>query len=169
MAKILIVEDNQGTNKAICEYMKEAGHTLFSAFTGSEALKIFREKELDIVVLHEIRKISNIPVIMLTALDDEYTQSNSFDEMADDYITKPFSMLILGKRITALLRRSQNKPAVNTVKLGDITVDFSGYTANDENGKIDITPKELEILKVLIDNKGLVLSRNQILDEVWGV
>ena len=181
MEKILIVEDNQGTNKAICEYMKEAGHTLFSAFTGSEALKIFREKELDIivldimlpemsgiVVLHEIRKISNIPVIMLTALDDEYTQSNSFDEMADDYITKPFSMLILGKRITALLRRSQNKPAVNTVKLGDITVDFSGYTASDENGKLDITPKELEILKVLIDNKGLVLSRNQILDEVWG-
>ena len=105
-----------------------------------------------IVVLHEIRKISNIPVIMLTALDDEYTQSNSFDEMADDYITKPFSMLILGKRITALLRRSQNKPAVNTVKLGDITVDFSGYTASNENGKIDITPKELEILKVLIDN-----------------
>ena len=181
MAKILIVEDNQGTNKAICEYMKEAGHTLFSAFTGSEALKIFREKELDIivldimlpemsgiVVLHEIRKISNIPVIMLTALDDEYTPSDSLYEMADDYITKPFSMLILGKRITALLRRSQNKPAVNTVKLGDITVDFSGYTASDENGKIDITPKELEILKVLIDNKGLVLSRNQILDEVWG-
>lgn len=172
MAKILIVEDNQGTNKAICEYMKEAGHTLFSAFTGSEALKIFREKELDIivldimlpemsgiVVLHEIRKISNIPVIMLTALDDEYTQSNSFDEMADDYITKPFSMLILGKRITALLRRSQNKPAVNTVKLGDITVDFSGYTASDENGKIDITPKELEILKVLIDN--ILPSRKQ--------
>lgn len=96
MAKILIVEDNQGTNKAICEYMKEAGHTLFSAFTGSEALKIFRGEELDIivldimlpemsgiVVLHEIRKVSNIPVIMLTALDDEYTQSNSFDEMAD--------------------------------------------------------------------------------------
>ena len=139
MAKILIVEDNQGTNKAICEYMKEAGHTLFSAFTGSEALRIFREKELDIivldimlpemsgiVVLHEIRKISNIPVIMLTALDDEYTQSNSFDEMADDYITKPFSMLILGKRITALLRRSQNKPTVNMVKLGDII-----YICND--------------------------------------
>ena len=139
MAKILIVEDNLGTNKAICEYMKEAGHTLFSTFTGSEALKIFREKELDIIVLdimlpemsgiivlHEIRKISNIPVIMLTALDDEYTQSNSFDEMADDYITKPFSMLILGKRITALLRRSQNKPTVNMVKLGDII-----YICND--------------------------------------
>lgn len=134
MAKILIVEDNQGTNKAICEYMKEAGHTLFSAFTGREALKIFRGEELDIivldimlpemsgiVVLHEIRKVSNIPVIMLTALDDEYTQSNSFDEMADDYITKPFSMLILGKRITALLRRSQSKPTANMIKLGDVT------------------------------------------------
>ena len=181
MAKILIVEDNQGTNKAICEYMKEAGHTLFSAFTGSEALKIFREKELDIivldimlpemsgiVVLHEIRKISNIPVIMLTALDDEYTQSNSFDEMADDYITKPFSMLILGKRITALLRRSQSKPAVNRKNVIFRIPLCKEYTASDENGKIDITPKELEILKVLIDNKGLVLSRNQILDEVWG-
>ena len=77
-------------------------------------------------------------------------------------------MLIFGKRITALLRRSQSKPAVNMIKLGDVTVDFSGYTACDENGKIDITPKELEILKVLIDNKGLVLSRNQILDDVWG-
>ena len=85
----MLVAGSQGTNKAICEYMKEAGHTLFSAFTGSEALKIFREKELDIivldimlpemsgiVVLHEIRKISNIPVIMLTALDDEYTQGH---------------------------------------------------------------------------------------------
>lgn len=141
MAKILIVEDNQGTNKAICEYMKEAGHTLFSAFTGSEALKIFRGEELDIIVL---------------------------DIMLPEIITKPFSMLILGKRITALLRRSQSKPAVNMIKLGDVTVDFSGYTACDENGKIDITPKELEILKVLIDNKGLVLSRNQILDDVWG-
>ena len=104
MAKILIVEDNQGTNKAICEYMKEAGHTLFSAFTGSEALKIFREKELDIivldimlpemsgiVVLHEIRKISNIPVIMLTALDDEYTQSNSFDGSRQDLCANLFA------------------------------------------------------------------------------
>ena len=81
MAKILIVEDNQGTNKAICEYMKEAGHTLFSAFTGSEALKIFREKELDIivldimlpemsgiVVLHEIRKISKCAIIEIKSI-----------------------------------------------------------------------------------------------------
>lgn len=181
MAKILVIEDNQGTNKAICEYMKVAGHTLFSALDGAEGLKIFRSEKIELIVLdimlpkisglallHEIRKDSNVPVIMLTAIDDEYTQSHSFDELADDYITKPFSMLILGKRITALLRRSENKHVTNTICFGDILVDFAGYTATDKNGKIDITPKELEILKVLIDNKGLVLSRNQILDEVWG-
>ena len=181
MARIMIAEDNQGTNKAICEYMKSAGHMLYPAMDGAEALKIFREQKIDLIildimlpqisgvaVLHEIRKSSNVPIIMLTAIDDEYTQSNSFDELADDYITKPFSMLILGKRITALLRRATNKATASAVSLGSVTVDFAGYTATNENGKIDITPKELEILKVLIDNKGLVLSRNQIIDDVWG-
>lgn len=181
MATILIVEDNQGTNKAICEYMKTAGHILIPAYDGEEALDIFKCKQIDLIVLdimlpkmsglivlHEIRKSSNTPVIMLTAVDDEYTQANSFDERADDYITKPFSMLLLGKRITALLRRSSNKPLTNVIEIGDVTIDFAGYTAFDSNGKIDITPKELEILKLLIENKGLVLSRNQILDDLWG-
>lgn len=181
MAVIMIVEDNKGTNKAICEYMKMAGHILIPAYDGSEALQLFKEERIDLIVLdimlpvisgiavlHEIRKTSNVPVIMLTAIEDEYTQASSFDELADDYITKPFSMLILGKRITALLRRSEKKAALSTVKLGGITVDFAGYVAFDSNGKIDITPKELEILKLLIENKGLVLSRNQILDDIWG-
>ena len=163
MAKIMIVEDNRGTNKAICEYMKTAGHALIPAYDGAEALKYFREDNLDLIVLdimlplmsglavlHEIRKKSDIPVIMLTAIEDEYTQSNSFDELADDYITKPFSMLLLGKRINALLRRSYNKAALNKIQLGEVCIDFSGYTAFDKDGKIDITPKELEILKLLI-------------------
>ena len=181
LGKVLIVDDDIHINELIDMYLQSGGYRTKKCFNGNDACNIVTTEDIGLVildvmlpgkdgidVLKHIRKNSDIPVIMLTALDDEYTQSNSFDEMADDYITKPFSMLILGKRITALLRRSQNKPAVNTVKLGDITVDFSGYTASDENGKIDITPKELEILKVLIDNKGLVLSRNQILDEVWG-
>lgn len=180
MAKIMVVEDNKGTNKAICEYMKSAGHTLIPAFDGADALKHFKEDSLDLIVLdimlpttsgiailHEVRKTSNIPVLMLTAIDDEYTQSSSFDELADDYMTKPFSMLLLGKRITALLRRS-NKVALGTVQFGNVWVDFAGYTAFNENGKIDITPKELDILKLLLENKGLVLSRNQILDDIWG-
>lgn len=182
MANILIVEDNNGTNKAICDYMRSAGHSLYSAYDGLEAMQIFYTDLLDLIVLdimlpkmtglavlHEIRKKSTIPIIMLTAIDEEYTQSNSFDELADDYITKPFSMLLLGKRITALLRRSGNKSILNTLKLGEFTIDFSGYAAYDKSGiNINITPKELAILKLLIENEGLVLSRSQILDDIWG-
>mgnify|MGYP002552642150 CR=1 FL=1 len=184
MKKILIIDDEIHIVELLRFNLENNGYKVDYSYDGFDGYLKTKEFQPDLIlldwmlpnisgidVLRKIRSdkdLQNIPVIMLTALDDEYTQSNSFDEMADDYITKPFSMLILGKRITALLRRSQNKPAVNTVKLGDITVDFSGYTASDENGKIDITPKELEILKVLIDNKGLVLSRNQILDDVWG-
>ena len=110
-------------------------------------------------------------------LADEAWYNEEFEFIEDEPLRKRlveefkgirFSMLILGKRITALLRRSENKSTVSTIRLGNVTVDFAGYTAHDENGKIDITPKELEILKVLIENKGLVLSRNQILDDVWG-
>lgn len=180
MAVIMIVEDNQGTNKALCEYMKSAGHTMIAVYDGKEALRQFQEHKIDllvldimlpgmsgIAVLHEIRKTSNIPIIMLTAVEDEYTQAASFDEQADDYITKPFSMLLLGKRITALLRRSQ-ATVLNQVKIGDVTIDFAGYNVFNSKGKIDVTPKELQILKLLIENKGLVLSRNQILNDVWG-
>ena len=116
----------------------------------------------------KIRAESDIPIIFLTGRTDSADELNGILRGGDDYITKPFSMLILGKRITALLRRATNKATASAVSLGSVTVDFAGYTATDENGKIDITPKELEILKVLIDNKGLVLSRNQIIDDVWG-
>lgn len=181
MAKILIVEDNQGTNKAICEYMKEAGHTLFSAFTGSEALKIFREKELDIivldimlpemsgiVVLHEIRKISNIPVIMLTALDDEYTQSNSFDEMADDYITKPFSPKILLCKIAAILRRrttENQNPSLLTYK--ELSMDVDGFHVYQGGNEVVLTSKEFALLRLMLENQGKVFTRQMLLDRLW--
>lgn len=131
-------------------------------------LDIMLPRLTGIAVLHEIRKSSLIPVLMLTAIEDEYTQSQSFDELADDYVTKPFSMVLLGKRITALLRRCGQMQSIDTITFGDVTVNFSGYTAHDKNGRIDITPKEIELLKLLIEHKGLVLTRSQILDELWG-
>ncbi len=119
MATILIVEDDKETNEAICEYLKLAGHNMISAYNGMEALQLFEQANIDLVVLdimlpkitglavlHEIRKKCAVPVLMLTAIEDEYTQVTSFDEQADDYITKPFSMVLVGRRITALLRRS---------------------------------------------------------------
>ena len=181
MATILIIEDDRETNDAICEYLKSAGHSAFPAYDGGEALDTFAQRKIDLVVLdimlptitglgvlHEIRKKSSVPVLMLTAIKDEYTQVTSFDEQADDYVTKPFSMVLLGRRIAALLRRNGSTDVLNTMTFGDVIVDFSGYTAKDPNGKIDITPKEIDLLKLLVEHKGLVLTRTQILDDLWG-
>ena len=181
MAILLIVEDDIATNEAICEYMGAAGHTVLSAFDVEQGLAMAKCNQVDLVildimlpkmtgidVLKELRKDSSLPVLMLTALDDEGTQAASFDEEADDYISKPFSMLLLGKRVTALLRRCGKNPELKQMKFGDVMVDFSGYTASDAVGRIDITPKEIDLLKLLCEHKGMVLSRTQILDDLWG-
>ena len=108
MATILIIEDDRETNDAICEYLKSAGHNVFPVYDGAEALTIFAQRSIDLIVLdimlptimgldvlHEIRKKSSVPVLMLTAIKDEHTQITSFDEQADDYVTKPFSRYCL--------------------------------------------------------------------------
>lgn len=181
MATLLVIEDDINTNEAICEYMKSAGHTTLSALDGEEGLLLAKEPSVDLVVLdimlpkidgmtvlRELRKCSTVPVLMLTAIEDEHMQATSFDAEADDYITKPFSMVLLGKRITALLRRSGKNPEILRVQFGDIIVDFGGYAAWNQTGRIDLTPKEIELLKLLLEHKGLVLTRSQILDELWG-
>ena len=181
MATLLVIEDDINTNEAICEYMKSAGHTTLSALDGEEGLLLAKEPSVDLVVLdimlpkidgmtvlRELRKCSTVPILMLTAIEDEHTQATSFDAEADDYITKPFSMVLLGKRITALLRRSGKNPEILRVQFGDIIVDFGGYAAWNQAGRIDLTPKEIELLKLLLEHKGLVLTRSQILDELWG-
>lgn len=181
MATILIVEDDIDTNEAVCEYLQEAGHTTISAFDGDEAITLFASQKIDLVVLdimlptvtglvvlNSIRKTSQVPVLMLTALEDEYTQVTSFDSQADDYMTKPFSMVILGKRVAALLRRSGPKEKIDVWTCGNLTVNFSGYSACDSSGELDVTAKELDLLKLLVEHQGLVLSRSQILDAVWG-
>ncbi len=130
-------------------------------------LDIMLPKITGFSVLHEIRKKSVVPVLMLTAIENEYTQVTSFDEQADDYITKPFSMVLPGRRVTALLRRSGKGILSEIVTFGDVTVDFSGYTAQDPDEKIDITPKETHLLRLLIEHKVLVLTRSQIPDDLW--
>lgn len=181
MATLLIVEDDKKTNEAVCEYLNSAGHKTIPAYDGAQAVQRFQTEKIDLAVLdimlpkitglavlHEIRRTSSVPVLMLTAVEDEYTQIHSFDEQADDYIIKPFSMVLLGKRITALLRRSGQSVMPDTMTFGKVTVDFSGYTARDQNGKIDLTPKEIDLLRLFVEHKGLVLSRTQILDALWG-
>ncbi len=123
MAAILIAEDHETTNDLIADYLTDAGHLVYQAYDGREAFELFEEESIELVildimlphrngiqVLKMIRKTSMVPVLMLTALGDESTQIHSFDALADDYITKPFSMVLLGKRVLALLRRWGNMP-----------------------------------------------------------
>ncbi|MBQ9673651.1 MAG: response regulator transcription factor [Ruminococcus sp.] len=180
MYQILVAEDEENTNQVICEFLKEAGYEVTSSFNGESALEKFYEDKFDLAVLDimmpklngmevlkEIRKLSTIPVIMLTALGDEYTQLKSFDLQADEYVTKPFSPLVLVKRVAALLKRS--KPIERAVVcFEDIQVDFSSYKVTKNEAEIVLTTKEIDILKTLIENQGRVLSRGQILDGAWG-
>lgn len=182
LAKLLIVEDDRDTNDGICEYLAGAGHELYPAYDGEQAIVLFDSRPVDLIVLDimlpkidgltvlkKIRENSNVPVLMVTAIEDENTQIESFDGLADDYITKPFSIVLLGKRVAALLRRAGKGEDMRVWRHGDITVDFSSYTADNAGAPIDFAPKEYQILKLLIDNKGLVLTRGQILDEIWGL
>ena len=177
MQSILVVEDEKDTNEAISQYLQYLGYKVISCYDGIEAVNKFREESIDIIildimlpgidgmdVLKEIRKKdSTLPVLMLTAISEEDVQAQSFDNLADDYITKPFSMLILGKRVMALLRRT----ATETWNYKEMNVDFSGYSVTKNGDSIDVTPREIDVLKILLKNKGLVLSREQILNTVW--
>ncbi|MCI8427818.1 MAG: response regulator transcription factor [Lachnospira sp.] len=182
MAAILIVEDDKTTNDLICDYLHDARHIVYQAYDGIEALELFAKESIELVildimlphingiqVLNEIRKGSMVPVLMLTALNDERTQINSFDSMADDYITKPFSMVLLGKRVLALLRRSGKIAEKNVWEYGDIKIDFNGYLAEKGGEPVELAPKEIQLLRLLIQNAGRVMTRENLIDDVWGV
>lgn len=180
MYQILVAEDDRNTHQVITEFLKEAGYFVTDAYNGEETVIRFYEGRFDLVVLdimmpkknglevlREIRALSDTPVLMLTALGDEYTQIKSFDLQADEYVTKPFSPVVLVKRVAALLRRS-GKISKGTMCFEDIVVDFSGHSVTKYGKPVLLTTKEMEILKMLVEHQGNVLSRMQILDGVWG-
>lgn len=179
---ILIVEDEKEIREGVSEYLAEVGYSVISAEDGMQAIELFKNSKIDLVildimlpkangfvVLNKIRQESNVPVIMLTAMSDDYTQIMSFDEKADDYITKPFSIIVLYKRIEALLRRvvkvSENKKWF----YGDIEIDFEGYSARKNGENIDLKPKEIKLIELLLKYEGKVLTRAQILDNLWNI
>ena len=179
---ILIVEDEKEIREGVSEYLSEVGYNVISAEDGMQAIELFKNSKIDLVildimlpkangfvVLNKIRQESNIPVIMLTAMSDDYTQIMSFDEKADDYITKPFSIIVLHKRIEALLRRgvivSENKKWFYE----DIEIDFEGYSARKNGENIDLKPKEIKLIELLLKYEGKVLTRAQILDNLWSI
>ena len=181
MATLLIVEDDKQTNEAICEYLKSAGHKIVPAFDGLEALKIFEQENIDLVVLdimlpkitglgvlHELRKKSSVPIIMLTAIEDEYTQVTSFDEQADDYITKPFKLAIFLSRLNALLRRSENfNTEVTELTSNDISIRLLKGEVYKQGKLLELTASEYKLLCFFMENPDQVLSAEQILRKLW--
>ena len=179
---ILIVEDEVDIREGVSEYLSEVGYNVISAEDGMQAIELFKNSKIDLVildimlpkangfvVLNKIRQESNVPVIMLTAMSDDYTQIMSFDEKADDYITKPFSIIVLHKRIEALLRRGVKVSENKKWFYGDIEIDFEGYSARKNGENIDLKPKEIKLIELLLKYEGKVLTRAQILDNLWNI
>lgn len=179
--KILLVEDEEITREGITEFLSVKGYNVVAVGDGEEAINVFeRTTDFDIVildimlpkadgfeVLQTIRKSNQTSVLMLTAMNDDSTQIMSFDEQADDYMSKPFSLAVLEKRIEALLRRSKRNTTKEVWVYEDTKVDFSSYSATYKELDVDIKPKEINLLKLLIEHSGQVLSRDQILDRLW--
>ena len=179
---ILIVEDEKEIREGVSEYLSEVGYNIISAEDGLQAIELFENNKIDLVildimlpkangfvVLNKIRQESNVPVVMLTAMSDDYTQIMSFDEEADDYITKPFSIIVLHKRIEALLRRGVKVSENKKWFYGDIEIDFEGYSARKNGENIDLKPKEIKLIELLLKYEGKVLTRAQILDNLWNI
>lgn len=175
--KILVVEDDKTLREGISEYLSEFGYIVMEAKDGSEAISKFNNDInliiLDIQipfingldVLKEIRKKSKVPVLMLTAFSDEEFKIEAFTNLADGYVEKPFSLPVLKARIDSLIKK--NFGEIEKFEYKNIDVNFTSYTAKINDEDIDINAKELEILKCLLDNEGQVLTRMQIIDNVW--
>lgn len=173
MIKILLVEDDDTTREVVASYLKEKNYDVESYGDGKSALNAFKTRPYDCIILDimlpEVNGLdisSQTPVLMLTALEDEISQVSSFEAAADDYITKPFSLRILEKRIEALLRRSHITH--NTIwQYRNSVVDFDAFTASLNSVEVDIKPKEIKVLELLIKNENQVLTRQQILENIW--
>ena len=178
MHKILVVEDDTTINQVICEFLKESNYAVTPVFDGGEALLQFEAESFDLVildmmlptmsgldVLKEIRKTSQIPVMILTALDDEYTQLVSFNHLISDYVTKPFSPLILVKRIENILRRNT---VASEITIGELTVSIDDCTVYWQEEKMPLTKKEYEILQALAKRKDHLVTRDQLMNTIWG-
>jgi DNA-binding response OmpR family regulator len=182
MKTILVIEDEIKLNDIICDYLKEAGYKVISAYDGEVAMDIFDSENIDGIILdimipkidgwsvcRKIRKKSGIPIVMLTARSEEDDKLMGFELGADEYVTKPFSPKVLVARVSRLLSRIKD----TSVELGHlnwkgVSINLDAHQVMVDELLIEMTPKEYDLLKYLIENKGIVLSREVILNKVWG-
>lgn len=183
MYKILVADDEQKIREVIKEYAEYEGHTVYEAVDGMQAVDMAKEQDFDIIIMDvmmprldgfsackEIRKFKNTPILMLSARTEEYDKLFGFEMGVDDYVVKPFSPKEVLARINAIIKRNKsgNEPAGETVKFEGLEINFTARDVFIDGEKANLTPKEYDLLFYLVKNKNIALTRNKLLEEVWG-
>ena len=179
--KILVVDDESRMRKLVKDFLYKSGYEVLEAANGEEAIDIFVEtKDVSLVILdvmmpkmdgweacREIRRMSKVPIIMLTAKSDERDELLGFELGVDEYISKPFSPKILVARVEAILRRTSGTAKEELITAGGIELDVVGHTVKVNGKNIELSFKEFELLNYFVVNQGVALSREKILNNVW--
>ncbi len=180
--KILVVDDESRMRKLVKDFLVRKGYDVLEAGDGEEALEVFyRERDIALIILdvmmpklngwevcREVRETSRVPIIMLTAKGDESDELNGFELGADEYISKPFSPKILVARVEAILRRSgKAEEEESLLEMGGIVVDKTAHQVTVDGKEIELSFKEFELLTFFMENAGIALSREKILNNVW--
>ena len=179
--KILVVDDESRMRKLVKDFLVKKQYKVLEAGDGEEAIEVFfGNKDISLIILDvmmpkmdgwevckEIRKFSKVPIIMLTAKSEENDELKGFELGVDEYISKPFSPKILVARVDAILRRANKIGADMTIEAGDIKIDKAAHIVKVKYKEIELSFKEFELLTYFIENKGIALSRENILNNVW--
>lgn len=181
MRNILIAEDEPDIQELLCAYLREAGYEPHAAGDGVSALSLFQTRSFDLVLLdimlpkidgfgvcEMIRRQSQVPILMLTALDGEEQQLKGFGMDIDDYVTKPFSMPVLLEKIRVILRRSSGAGEENYLRYRDLVIDRDAREALLDGERLDLTAREFELLYTFLDAPGRVFTREMLLAKLWG-
>ena len=182
--RILVADDDRSVHETLGLYFRREEYQMLSAFDGEEAIEMMRKSRPDIIVLdimmpkkdglmvcREIRRESNVPIIMLSAKADEFDRLLGLELGADDYIAKPYSPREVVARIKAVLRRlrdSREQDQVTHLVVGNLDIDMNAYIVKLDDQQVACTPKEIEILWTLAGNPGMVFSREHLLQSIWG-
>lgn len=179
--KILVVDDESRMRKLVRDFLTREGYTVLEAGDGMEAMDVFYEDKdtaliiLDVMmpkmdgwqVCREIRESSKVPIIMLTARSEERDELQGFELGVDEYISKPFSPKILVARVNAILRRTLGTDGGDVISAGGITIDKAAHIVKIDGAPVDLSFKEFELLAYFVENQGIALSREKILNNVW--
>lgn len=178
--RILVIEDEASIQNILRIFLEDAGYQVTLADDGMDGIAAFHKDSFDLVLLdimmprldgysvcEMIRNESSTPVILLTALDDEDNQMKGFNLLADDYITKPFSMPLVLKRMEAVLRRTRSGEKSSVLVYQNVQLDTENYKVFVEGKEVTLTAREFDILRLLMENQGRVFTREQLLDIIW--